>query len=229
MRSQYISEGQKIGKLKVVRRLESGTTANGKRYGRWKCRCDCGNEIILRTGYLQSGDTKSCGCYRKEITTLRSYKHGHSRKHAETRTYKAWQRMFQRCTNPNNPDYKYYGGRGIKISELWINSFENFLIDMGECPKGLSLDRIDNNGNYEPGNCRWSTWMNQQNNRRSNIRIWFAGTYYTMSQLCKELNLNYDRFHHLYRVKNLSLEEILLTKNIIGLRRENGHPHERLE
>ena len=101
----------------------------------------------------------------------------------KTATYKAWQHLIDRCKNPNDKKYKYYGGRGIKICERWLsenNGFVNFFADMGEKPKGLTLERMDNDGNYEPGNCKWATYKEQNNNQRSyscgpNKQFWFYG------------------------------------------------------
>lgn len=120
----------------------------------WLCRCDCGANAELPSNALATGNTKSCGCI------------GHAR-HGMTgsRTHDSWSGMRSRCTNKKSKDWPQYGGRGISICRRW-NTFENFLSDMGQRPKGLSLDRIDVNGNYEPDNCRWATNTRQQRNRR---------------------------------------------------------------
>ncbi len=97
------------------------------------------------------------------------------KKYYNTPTYHSWINMRQRCSNPKNPDYPRYGGRGIKVSQRWLTSFENFVEDMGVAPKGYSIDRINNNGDYEPGNCRWATQKEQQNNRSSNKNITYKG------------------------------------------------------
>ena len=130
----------------------------------WECLCECGNKTIVSASYLRNGKIKSCGCLRKEGNNT---KHQHtSRSHTPSPTYSSWIKAKQRCNNPNVPNWVDYGGRGIKVCDRWLDSFENFLADMGERPDGTTIDRINNDGNYEPGNCKWSTPKEQSNNRR---------------------------------------------------------------
>lgn len=133
---------------------------------RWFCRCSCGSMKSVTACELKAGNTKSCGCFdadRKKTTTVR---HGFSR----TPTYVCWSNMHARCSNQSRPDFARYGGRGICVCDHW-SDFATFLADMGEKPLGLTLDRIDNNGNYEPGNCRWATPSEQRRNQRSKSEI----------------------------------------------------------
>jgi len=153
-------KGQRSGRLTVLSRAENDKHGNV----RWNCRCDCGVVKIIYGGSLRCGKTKSCGCLHREAVRL----HGHS-VGAQTPTYNSWCRMVQRCTDPKRHNFKHYGGRGISICERWRgkDGFSNFLADMGERPAGLTLDRYpDNNGDYEPGNCRWATTSQQSKNRR---------------------------------------------------------------
>jgi hypothetical protein len=154
----YDLTGQRFGRL-VALRAES---ADGVR--RWVCICDCGNECRYLTGDLRRKvGVTSCGCKRAEaLSAKRAPVHGMTR----TRTYKSWQSMHQRCANPNTKHFAYYGGRGISVCARW-NEFANFLEDMGVRPPGRTLDRIETDGNYEKGNCRWATPAEQQANRRA--------------------------------------------------------------
>lgn len=150
--------GQKFGRLLVIER--SGRSTRG--FVAWLCQCDCGGTKIADGGSLREGFVKSCGCLLIETAAERNFKHGR----CGTPEHRAWKALRGRCNNPNDPAYANYGGRGIRVCERW-NSFDNFLADMGLKPTPKhSIDRIDNNGNYEPGNCRWATDSQQNKNKR---------------------------------------------------------------
>jgi hypothetical protein len=156
--------GRKFGRLSVI-----AIAQDKSRHGQmqWACSCSCGAQKVVSGDRLRQGVTRSCGCLLRQIRT----KHGHSRCDAgnQSATYRSWASMKTRCLNPNNRGFKYYGGRGITICERWM-LFVNFLADMGERPPGKTLDRIDVDGNYEPGNCRWATPLEQIRNRRRRRR-----------------------------------------------------------
>lgn len=156
----------------------------------WKCRCDCGKiTLVSQTGLLYD-KTKSCGCIRKEMLSNRSNAHHHS----QTRIYKIWIDIKKRCYNINSINYKNYGGRGITICDEWKNDFMpfyNWSMNNGYTDK-LSIDRINNDGNYEPSNCRWVDKFTQANNTRRNHYITYKGKEMTLAEWSKTLNIGYD-------------------------------------
>jgi hypothetical protein len=132
----------------------------------WRCRCECGTEVVAAGNDMRAGLKQSCGCLRRELA--KRTEHGHMVGKKPSPTYSSWRAMLKRCYSPRNRSYADYGGRGIIVCERW-RSFEPFLSDMGDRPEGTSLDRIDVNGNYEPGNCRWLAVGQQQWNRRCSV------------------------------------------------------------
>lgn len=151
----------------------------------WKCQCSCGNITVVESGRLRTGGTKSCGCLSVEISSIngkKNFKHGMT----GSAEYKIWWGMKDRCYNSEHPLFKNYGGRRILVWDAWMISFENFYKDMGPRPSPKhSLDRIDNDGPYAPGNCRWATPEEQANNRRDNDVHFFRGEFRTLSQIAK--------------------------------------------
>lgn len=147
------------------------------------CRCDCGREHKVTPAHLKAKryPVRSCGCVGRRT-------HGHASRKLQSKTYECWCDMKKRCTNPSSIGYKNYGARGIVICERWM-VFENFLADMGEVPVGFSLDRIDNDGNYEPGNCRWATLEQQRNNRQNTVYLVLNGESLPLTQWAKRFNI----------------------------------------
>lgn len=195
--------GQRFGRLIVVGQA-------GRKYSNvsWLCKCDCGAEIKLVGYSLKRGTTKSCGCLKKEFATEYAKKHGMT----GTAEYISWTQMLARCRNENNDAYPRYGGRGIKICGRWLESFENFYTDMGERPnKEYSLDRIENNSNYEPDNCRWATPTEQANNTRENIYLLFEGEKLTISEWERKQKMKRGTLWNRLYILKWPLSEAILT------------------
>lgn len=173
--------GTRYGRLVAIKRV--GTSGG---HALWLCVCDCGVECEKTLGKLRFGWTTKCG-HKCQL----SIRHGYAKKGDYNATYMAWANMKSRCNNPKNPMYKYYGMRGIKLCKRW-EIFENFLEDLGDRPHGKSLDRIDNDGNYSPDNCRWADINQQLMNRRNSIYLIVGGKRVSLLELAKKHGVNYN-------------------------------------
>jgi hypothetical protein len=202
--------GRKFGRLTVVA-LEkipgAGTVV--------VCECQCGNVTRCKNHNLIRGSTKSCGCLWKEKITT----HGMT----SSRAYASWKGMRSRCYCPTVREWHNYGGRGIKVCDRWLYSFENFLADMGEPPEGRTLDRVENDGDYEPGNCEWATYEEQLNNTRSNRMVTAFGKTQSLARWAKEYSLAYTTLKNRLFRANMDPEEALT----VGLFAQKGRPKKR--
>lgn len=183
--------GQRFGRLVAIspERRENSIVVY------WQCRCDCGNTTSATLGNLKRGHVTSCGCYRRELTIKRDQTHGKS----GTRVYECWLGMRRRCQDPSRPDWPNYGGRGITVCSEW-GDFARFYADMGDPPKGHSLDRIDNDRGYSPDNCRWAPKVQQNRNTRSIRPITYAGETLTVGEWAERFGLPRRALY--YRIRN---------------------------
>jgi hypothetical protein len=202
----------------------------GMKFGRWTikkflyetkhrdkyylCVCDCGTEKEVNLKSMKRGLSTSCGCRRSEVTTVRSIRHGHSKRINKSSEYRAWCNIRNRCLNHNVKSYKDYGGRGIKVCDAWLNSFENFLKDMGEKPSEKhTIDRIDVNGNYEPSNCRWATTVEQSRNKRNTVLISYDGKSLTLSEWSELTGVKRSTLSMRFYNYNWSAKEVIEGKS----------------
>jgi hypothetical protein len=195
-----VKSGEVYGRLTVMKETTSWISPSGVIRRMFICRCSCGNIKTFRLDKLKDCVIKSCGCLRR--------KHGL----AKTGAYKSWGGMRDRCCGSNENQRKNYGNRGIIICKRWKHSFENFYADMGERPKGKTIDRIDNDGDYTPENCRWATPKQQANNRRSNVFVELNGRRKTITELGRVFNIAIHVLRYRIIDKGWSLERALRTK-----------------
>jgi len=170
--------GRRFGRLVVTGRADY----KGEKI-RWTCWCDCGQSRVVHGSALTTGNTTSCGCQRHDTLTI----HGRTR----TKEYQAWRGAKRRCYAVGTEEWKNYGGRGIKMAPEWEHDFAAFFAHVGECPDGMSLDRIDNDGDYAPGNVRWATPTTQSNNRRTNRFVDFGGVKVTVAQIASAMGIDW--------------------------------------
>lgn len=215
--------GKRFGKLVAIK----STYNQEKKITLWECKCDCGNVCHVRANRLLHGRTKSCGCLRGEVNRQKNTTHGMS----ETQLYNKWHSMKARCLNKNNHNYSHYGMRGITVCYEWLQSFESFFdwaVSSGY-KEDLTLDRIDNNGNYCPENCRWVTTSVQNNNRNVSLNITYNGNTKNLSEWCRELNLPYIRVYQRIIKYGYSFEEaITLPPHAMSGKRKKGDENGRI-
>lgn len=183
--------GKVFGRLTVIS-FHEVRHIRGRKKSYWLCKCICGNTVSVVRGSLlhKVEPTRSCGCLHREVTSLAKSKHRESSITGNTKEYRTWAKMIARCTNQNDPKYHRYGGRGITVCERWRHSYDNFLSDLGRAPsKKHSIDRINVNGNYEPGNCRWATAKQQANNTTKNRYISYLGITKSASDWALEVGM----------------------------------------
>jgi hypothetical protein len=175
-KSKPIEIGDRFGYLEVI---DTADKKGSSRHLHYLCLCHrCGKTSIVPSYRLKSGATQSCGCTK--------IKHGHATFKGGTHEYGVWIEMRRRCNDPRHRGYERYGGRGIRVCDEWEKSFEAFFEEMGPCPPGYQIDRIDNSGNYEPGNCRWASLAENNANRRDNIHLEFNGETKIMAEWARE-------------------------------------------
>jgi hypothetical protein len=206
--------GNKYNHLLVIE-LMAERAKNGARV--WLCKCDCGKMTFCTTDQLKLNHKKSCGCLQKEITKITNKLRSKYPNDTGTRLYRIWKTMIARTIYPSQKGYKNYGGRGIRVCDEWLydfNLFKNWAIENGYSQE-LSIDRINNDGNYEPNNCKWSSRKEQNNNQRTNVKLTYKGKTYNISQWSEIIGVKYNTLHKRYQRK-YPIEKILKEYNEYG-------------
>lgn len=189
-----IPTGTRFGRLAVLSEVEPRLYPCGREARVFTCQCDCGAEKTFLLPQLRSGRTSSCGCLARESKATARLKHGDKRKNEKPAPeYVAWSAMKARCENPKHRFLKNYGGRGIKVCDRWRENYEAFLVDVGRKPSsGHTIDRIENDRDYEPGNVRWATRTEQQRNKRNNLLVTFRGEEMPLARACEITGIRYQ-------------------------------------
>lgn len=195
-----IKSGDRFTRLVALRYTR---TIRTNRY--WLFACDCGREKEIRLAHVTSGKTRSCRCLGIETARLLATNHGLS----ATRAFGSWGNAKKRCESPGDKAYANYGARGIRMCLRWSNDFAAFFADMGERPVGLTLERIDNDKGYEPGNCRWATRSDQNLNRRSAVIVRFRGEDVALQALARRFGVDLEQLRKLIQVRKLSPEQAI--------------------
>lgn len=194
-----LQTGTRFGRLVVQEQVEAYVNRQGARMQQYRCVCDCGSSGVYRSRLLRVGHTKSCGCLSREVAGARLRTHGEASAARRRREYTVWAGMIARCENPKEESFRNYGARGISVCQKWRDSYEAFLSDMGRCPAGMSIERIDNDGNYEPGNCRWATKREQGRNTRVNLIVIYRGREMPLVEACELSGVNYSKVYQRIR------------------------------
>jgi hypothetical protein len=191
-----IPSGTRFGRLVVQARTEKKRASSHEAW--WLCLCDCGGTKSVSSSGLKRGTVQSCGCLQAESNRIKAaanVRHGYAKQSAAPHirhTHRAWIALRQRCINPRTPAFGHYGGRGIDVCERWLQSFENFLADMGTRPDGLTLERLDNNKGYGPDNCKWGTRKEQSNNTRHNVKVEYNGVVLNLTQWAERTGIKFN-------------------------------------
>lgn len=203
--------GKRFGRLIVIERDENDKYGNLM----WLCKCDCGNVVTVRGNHLKHGQTQSCGCLQAEKSKERIIEYNYVHGKRGTRIYGSWKSIKDRCLNCNSSAFHNYGGRGITICDEWKNDFQAFYDYVSQLPhfgeKGYTLDRINNDRNYEPGNVKWSTEKEQANNRRTNVLITFNNETHTLQQWSEITGINKNVLSDRMNKLHWSVEKALMT------------------
>jgi hypothetical protein len=199
--------GVTYGSLTELRRI-----GDNKKHPKYEYLCVCGKKTIKRIDHVKAGLTTSCGCVQRTGARKRMTSHGMS----GTTEYATWKGIISRCTNPNVKEYARYGGRGITVSEEWLNSFETFYEDMGKKQDRYTIDRIDNNKGYSKDNCRWSTYSENNRNKQKSILIFYNGQTKPLIEWAEELGFNYGTLVSRLRRNKWPIKRLLEEQPFIG-------------